>query len=203
MAPCLDGLLPAAADLEWSKAVGLEEEQGKTPEARTWVCRCLPMGTNGRRRRVSGNYTGEETNPTWHQGHNEDFPGPVSRGSFRRSSALYEWAATSCSVHGLWIRSLHQCSCRNAAAAAIGAPWEDIGTPMSAPRASCLLFLETHRLPPLQVGGQPVVIRRGQGAILVFRIGQPFAKGRSPHPSHIDDGMIRPCLKPGRARPKT
>ena len=63
-----DGTLPAAqfyrlpTDLEWSKAVGLPEESGKTPEARDMgVSDVYPWGTQWPPPPNSGNYTGEET----------------------------------------------------------------------------------------------------------------------------------------------
>ncbi len=63
-----DGTLPAAqfyrlpSDLEWSKAVGLPEENGRTPEARDMgVSDVYPWGTQWPPPPHSGNYTGEET----------------------------------------------------------------------------------------------------------------------------------------------
>ena len=63
-----DGTLPATqfyrlpTDLEWSKAVGLPEESGKTPEARDMgVSDVYPWGTQWPPPPNSGNYTGEET----------------------------------------------------------------------------------------------------------------------------------------------
>ena len=63
-----DGTLPAAqfyrlpTDLEWSKAVGLPEETGKTPEARDMgVSDVYPWGTQWPPPPRAGNYTGEET----------------------------------------------------------------------------------------------------------------------------------------------
>ncbi len=49
-------------DLEWSHAVGLPEEEGKTPEARDMgVADVYPWGTQWPPPPNSGNYTGEET----------------------------------------------------------------------------------------------------------------------------------------------
>src|SRR5579862_6817701 len=49
-------------DLEWSKAVGLPEESGATPEARDMdVPSIFPWGTQWPPPRMAGNYTGEET----------------------------------------------------------------------------------------------------------------------------------------------
>lgn len=49
-------------DLEWSKAVGLAEETGKTPEARDMgIADVFPWGTQWPPPPNSGNYTGEET----------------------------------------------------------------------------------------------------------------------------------------------
>ena len=63
-----DGTLAATqfyrlpTDLEWSKAVGLPEEAGKTPEARDMgVSDVYPWGTQWPPPPNSGNYTGEET----------------------------------------------------------------------------------------------------------------------------------------------
>ncbi len=63
-----DGTLAAAqfyrlpTDLEWSKAVGLPEESGRTPEARDMgVSDVYPWGTQWPPPPKSGNYTGEET----------------------------------------------------------------------------------------------------------------------------------------------
>ncbi len=63
-----EGILPATqyyrlpTDLEWSKAVGLQEESGKTPEARDMgVADVFPWGTQWPPPPASGNYTGEET----------------------------------------------------------------------------------------------------------------------------------------------
>jgi len=50
------------SDLEWSKAVGLAEETGKTPEARDMgVQDVYPWGTQWPPPAGAGNYTGEET----------------------------------------------------------------------------------------------------------------------------------------------
>ena len=63
-----EGTLPAnqfyrlPTDLEWSKAVGLPEESGRTPEARDMgVSDVYPWGTQWPPPPNSGNYTGEET----------------------------------------------------------------------------------------------------------------------------------------------
>jgi formylglycine-generating enzyme required for sulfatase activity len=49
-------------DLEWSKAVGLPDETGKTPEARDMgVPDVYPWGTSWPPPKGAGNYTGEET----------------------------------------------------------------------------------------------------------------------------------------------
>jgi serine/threonine protein kinase/formylglycine-generating enzyme required for sulfatase activity len=63
-----DGTLPAnqiyrlPTDLEWSKAVGLPDETGKTPEARDMgVPEVYPWGTSWPPPPGAGNYTGEET----------------------------------------------------------------------------------------------------------------------------------------------
>ncbi len=63
-----EGVLPAnqyyrlPTDLEWSKAVGLSEETGKTPEARDMdVPDVYPWGTEWPPPKGAGNYTGEET----------------------------------------------------------------------------------------------------------------------------------------------
>ena len=63
-----DGTLPATqfyrlpTDLEWSKAVGLPEETGRTPEARDMgVSDVYPWGTQWPPPPKAGNYTGEET----------------------------------------------------------------------------------------------------------------------------------------------
>jgi len=63
-----DNVLPAnqfyrlPSDLEWSKAVGLPEEPGKTPEVRDMsVADVYPWGTQWPPPPGSGNYTGEET----------------------------------------------------------------------------------------------------------------------------------------------
>ncbi len=63
-----EGILPAGqfyrlpTDLEWSHAVGLPEEEGKTPEARDMgVADVYPWGTQWPPPPNSGNYTGEET----------------------------------------------------------------------------------------------------------------------------------------------
>jgi len=63
-----DGTLPTGqfyrlpTDLEWSQAVGLPEETGKTAEARDMgVADVYPWGTNWPPPPNTGNYTGEET----------------------------------------------------------------------------------------------------------------------------------------------
>jgi formylglycine-generating enzyme required for sulfatase activity len=63
-----DGTLPAnqmyrlPTDLEWSKAVGLADETGKTPEARDMgVPEVYPWGAGWPPPPGAGNYTGEET----------------------------------------------------------------------------------------------------------------------------------------------
>jgi len=63
-----EGVLPAnkfyrlPTDLEWSKAVGLPEEVGKTPEARDMgIPDVYPWGKDWPPPPGSGNYTGEET----------------------------------------------------------------------------------------------------------------------------------------------
>jgi hypothetical protein len=63
-----EGTLPANQfyrlpyDMEWSKAVGLVDENGKTPEARDMgVPDVYPWGTDWPPPKGAGNYTGEET----------------------------------------------------------------------------------------------------------------------------------------------
>ncbi|HEY3900953.1 MAG TPA: SUMF1/EgtB/PvdO family nonheme iron enzyme [Chthoniobacter sp.] len=63
-----EGVLPAnqiyrlPSDMEWSKAVGLPAETGKTPEARDMdVPDVYPWGTDWPPPKGAGNYTGEET----------------------------------------------------------------------------------------------------------------------------------------------
>ena len=63
-----DGTLPATqfyrlpTDIEWSKAVGLPEESGRTPEARDMgVSDVYPWGNQWPPPPKAGNYTGEET----------------------------------------------------------------------------------------------------------------------------------------------
>jgi len=63
-----DGTMPAGqfyrlpTDLEWSQAVGLPEETGKTPEARDMgVADVYPWGSHWPPPPNTGNYTGEET----------------------------------------------------------------------------------------------------------------------------------------------
>ena len=85
-----DGTLPAnqfyrlPTDLEWSKAVGLPEESGKTPEARDMgVADVYPWGTQWPPPPKSGNYTGEETgSDVAIKGYDDGFAWTSPAGSF-------------------------------------------------------------------------------------------------------------------------
>ena len=71
-------------DLEWSKAVGLPEEAGKTPEARDMgVADVYPWGTDWPPPAGAGNYTGEETgSDVAIRGYNDGFAWTAPVGSF-------------------------------------------------------------------------------------------------------------------------
>ena len=85
-----DGTLPAGkvyrlpTDLEWSKAVGLPDEGGKTAEARDMgVPDVYPWGTTWPPPAGAGNYTGEETgSDVAIKGYNDGFPWTSPVGSF-------------------------------------------------------------------------------------------------------------------------
>ena len=85
-----DGTLPAGkiyrlpTDLEWSKAVGLLEESGKTAEARDMgVPDVYPWGTSWPPPQGAGNYTGEETgSDVAIKGYSDGFPWTSPVGSF-------------------------------------------------------------------------------------------------------------------------
>ncbi len=85
-----EGTLPAGkiyrlpTDLEWSKAVGLPEENGKTAEARDMgIPDVYPWGTAWPPPQGSGNYTGEETgSDVAIKGYSDGFPWTSPVGSF-------------------------------------------------------------------------------------------------------------------------
>lgn len=85
-----DGTLPAGkayrlpTDLEWSKAVGLPEENGKTAEARDMgVPDVYPWGTAWPPPQGAGNYTGEETgSDVAIKGYSDGFPWTSPVGNF-------------------------------------------------------------------------------------------------------------------------
>jgi serine/threonine protein kinase/formylglycine-generating enzyme required for sulfatase activity len=81
------------SDLEWSKAVGLGEEKGSTPEERDMgVQNVYPWGTQWPPPAGSGNYAGEETkgeNPI--QGYNDGYENTSPVGKFKVNAAgLYD-----------------------------------------------------------------------------------------------------------------
>jgi formylglycine-generating enzyme required for sulfatase activity len=71
-------------DLEWSRAVGLPEETGKTPESRDMsVPDVYPWGTQWPPPAGAGNYTGEETgSDVAIRGYNDGFPWTSPVGQF-------------------------------------------------------------------------------------------------------------------------
>ena len=85
-----DGVLPAGkiyrlpTDLEWSKAVGLPDESGRTAEARDMgVPDVYPWGTSWPPPQGAGNYTGEETgSDVAIKGYSDGFPWTSPVGSF-------------------------------------------------------------------------------------------------------------------------
>lgn len=85
-----DGVLPAhqfyrlPTDSEWSKAVGLPEESGKTPEARDMgVSDVYPWGNQWPPPPKAGNYTGEETgSDVAIKGYDDGYPWTSPAGSF-------------------------------------------------------------------------------------------------------------------------
>jgi formylglycine-generating enzyme required for sulfatase activity len=94
-----DGTLPATMvyrlpyDLEWSKAVGLPEETGKTPEERDMgVPEVYPWGTGWPPPPGAGNYTGEETgSDVAIKGYDDGFAWTSPVGSFKPNKyGLYD-----------------------------------------------------------------------------------------------------------------
>jgi formylglycine-generating enzyme required for sulfatase activity len=94
-----DGSLPRnkiyrlPTDLEWSKAVGLPEETGRTPKARDMgVLDVYPWGTQWPPPPGVGNYTGEETgSEVAIRGYNDGFPWTAPVGSFQPNNyGLYD-----------------------------------------------------------------------------------------------------------------
>ena len=80
-------------DLEWSKAVGLPEEGGRTPKARDMgVLDVYPWGTQWPPPPGAGNYTGEETgSEVAIRGYNDGFPWTAPVGSFQPNKyGLYD-----------------------------------------------------------------------------------------------------------------
>lgn len=80
-------------DLEWSAAVGLGDEPGKTPEARDMsIPDTYPWGTQWPPPPGSGNYTGEETgSDVAIRGYSDGFPWTSPVGSFPpNKSGLYD-----------------------------------------------------------------------------------------------------------------
>jgi formylglycine-generating enzyme required for sulfatase activity len=94
-----EGILPAnhyyrlPTDLEWSKAVGLPEESGKTPEQRDMgVPEVYPWGTGWPPPPGAGNYTGEETgSDVAIKGYDDGFAWTSPVGSFKPNKyGLYD-----------------------------------------------------------------------------------------------------------------
>ena len=94
-----EGMLPPnqfyrlPTDLEWSKAVGLPEEPGKTPEERDGViAEVYPWGVAWPPPPGAGNYTGEETGSDIAiKGYNDGFPWTSPVGSFKPNQfGLYD-----------------------------------------------------------------------------------------------------------------
>jgi formylglycine-generating enzyme required for sulfatase activity len=85
-----EGRLPAnqfyrlPTDLEWSAAVGLPQESGRTPEARDMGVQDLyPWGAQWPPPEGAGNYTGEETgSDVAIKGYNDKYPWTAPVGSF-------------------------------------------------------------------------------------------------------------------------
>jgi serine/threonine protein kinase/formylglycine-generating enzyme required for sulfatase activity len=80
-------------DVEWSKAVGLPEESGKTPEARDMgISDVYPWGNQWPPPPKSGNYTGEETgSDVAIKGYDDGFPWTSPVGSFTANKlGLYD-----------------------------------------------------------------------------------------------------------------
>ena len=80
-------------DLEWSRAVGLPEETGRTPEARDMGIQDIyPWGTQWPPPPGAGNYTGEETNSDVAiRGYNDGFPNTSPVGAFSANKmGLYD-----------------------------------------------------------------------------------------------------------------
>ena len=94
-----DGSLPSnqfyrlPTDLEWSKAVGLPDETGKTPEARDMgIPEVYPWGTGWPPPPGAGNYTGEETgSDVAIKGYDDGFAWTSPVGSFKPNKyGLYD-----------------------------------------------------------------------------------------------------------------
>jgi serine/threonine protein kinase len=91
LSPTQEYRLPS--DLEWSKAVGLPEESGKTPEARDMgVPDLYPWGTTWPPPKGAGNYTGEETgSDVAIKGYEDGFAWTAPVGSFAANKdGLYD-----------------------------------------------------------------------------------------------------------------
>jgi hypothetical protein len=91
LAPAQEYRLPS--DLEWSKAVGLPEESGKTPEARDMgIPDLYPWGTAWPPPAGAGNYTGEETgSDVAIKGYEDGFAWTAPVGSFEPNKfGLYD-----------------------------------------------------------------------------------------------------------------
>ncbi len=80
-----DELYRLPTDLEWSKAVGLPEESGTTPDERDMrIENVYPWGTQWPPAPGSGNYAGEETETELPiRGYNDGFPNTSPVGSFK------------------------------------------------------------------------------------------------------------------------
>ena len=129
-----EGLLPAnqfyrlPTDLEWSKAVGLPEETGKTPESRDMdVPDVYPWGTQWPPPPGAGNYTGEETgSDVAIQGYNDGFAWTSPVGSFQANQfGLYDMGGN------VWQWCLDSWNAESKAKVLRGASWYNGAKKMS------------------------------------------------------------------------
>jgi len=145
-------------DLEWSQAVGLVGENGKTPEARDMgVPDVYPWGKTWPPPAKVGNYTGEETGSEFAiRGYNDGFPNTSPVGSFPANKyGLFDMGGN------VWQWCLDNWNANRSAKVLRGASWYN-----GAMKLSLLSACRIHAAPNSTTdnyGFRVVLVRNGTG----------------------------------------